>query len=84
MKCIFWIFARDLSYITISMHYAHSSYWNTLYDVHSSVEVSEDTIYILVPLIYIFDVRFSHLTQWVFTAVSNCVQGYENIVERLD
>ena len=40
-------------YITISMHYAHSSYWNTLYDVHSSVEVSEDTIYILVPLIYI-------------------------------
>ena len=83
MKYIFWIFARDLAYITISMHYAHSSF-NTLYDVHSSVEVSEDTIYILVPLIYIFDVRFSYLTQWGFTAVSNCVQGYENIVERLD
>jgi len=61
--------------ITISMHYAHSQYCITLYDVHSSVEVSEDTIYILVPLIYIyiFDVRFSHLTQWVFTAISDCV-----------
>ena len=83
MKCIFWIFARDLAYITISMHYAHSSF-NTLYDLHSSVEVSEDTIYILVPLIYIFDVRFSHLTQWVFTAILNYIQGVENVVERLD
>jgi hypothetical protein len=54
LKCIFWIFARDLMYITISMHYAHSQYCITLYDVHSSVEVSEDTIYILVPLIYIY------------------------------
>jgi len=60
-------------YITISMHYAHSQYFITLYDVHSSVEVSEDTIYILVPLIYIFDVRFPHLTQWAFTAISDFV-----------
>ena len=39
-------------YTSISNYYAHSNFCTTVYDVFSSVEVLEDTIYMLVPLIH--------------------------------
>jgi len=39
-------------YTTISNYYEHSNFCRIVYDVFSSVEVLEDTIYMLVPLIH--------------------------------